>query len=77
MSGPPVFKIIPGIQSYDWGKKGSDSLAAQLAEEGIPGFQIDENKPYAEVRDVLPTFTVRRAANASSFLEARLKSCVI
>lgn len=46
---PPVFKIAPGIQSYDWGKKGSSSLAAQLAEESVPDFQVDENKPYAEV----------------------------
>lgn len=48
-AAPPVFKIAPGIQSYDWGKKGSSSLAAQLAEESVPDFILDENKPYAEV----------------------------
>jgi len=45
----PVFKIAPGIQSYDWGKRGSSSLAAQLATESVPDFEIDENKTYAEV----------------------------
>lgn len=49
----PVFKIAPGIQSYDWGKKGSSSLAAQFAEESIPNFEVDEQKHYAEVGVVL------------------------
>ena len=61
MSAPvsPVFKIAPGIQSYDWGKKGRSSLAAQLAEESVPDFQVDKNKPYAEVRRplTLPSVT--------------------
>lgn len=47
---PSVFKISPGINSYDWGKKGSASLAAQLATTSIPDFSIDEDKAYAEVR---------------------------
>ncbi|KIR62532.1 mannose-6-phosphate isomerase [Cryptococcus bacillisporus CA1873] len=46
---PSVFKIAPGINSYDWGKKGSASLAAQLATTSIPDFSIDENKTYAEL----------------------------
>lgn len=46
----PVFKIVPGLQSYAWGKKGSSSLAAQLGEKSIPDFSIDDEKPYAEVR---------------------------
>jgi mannose-6-phosphate isomerase len=46
----PVFKIVPGLQSYAWGKKGSSSLAAQLATTSIPDFTIDDEKPYAEVR---------------------------
>ncbi|KAF8508669.1 mannos-6-phosphate isomerase [Hysterangium stoloniferum] len=45
----PVFLIIGGTQSYDWGKLGRDSKAAQYALGGIPGFQVDENKPYAEL----------------------------
>ncbi|WVQ95431.1 mannose-6-phosphate isomerase, class I [Kwoniella sp. CBS 9459] len=44
-----LFKIHPGVQSYDWGKKGSASLAAQLGEVSVDGFQIDEDKTYAEL----------------------------
>ncbi|WVF67813.1 mannose-6-phosphate isomerase, class I [Kwoniella sp. CBS 6097] len=44
-----LFKVHPGVQSYDWGKKGSASLAAQLGEVSVDGFQIDENKTYAEL----------------------------
>ncbi|HEV7738083.1 MAG TPA: type I phosphomannose isomerase catalytic subunit [Chlamydiales bacterium] len=46
-------KILPisgGVQSYDWGKLGSTSKAAQYAAKDLPGFTIDERKPYAEVR---------------------------
>lgn len=49
----PVFHLIPATKSYPWGKKGRSSLAAQLAEgAGIPDFEIDESKHYAEVRMV-------------------------
>ncbi|KAG2114539.1 RmlC-like cupin domain-containing protein [Suillus clintonianus] len=45
-----VFRLIPATQSYPWGKKGSNSLVAQLADgAGIPDFKIDESKPYAEL----------------------------
>jgi hypothetical protein len=44
-----IFKVTPGLQSYEWGKKGSASLAAQLAEECVEGFEVDEEKAYAEV----------------------------
>jgi hypothetical protein len=47
----PVFKLVPGCQSYDWGKRGQASLAAQLASKSVPGFKVDESKPYAEVSD--------------------------
>jgi len=49
MSTAPVFKIVPGLQSYAWGKKGSSSLAAQLGSRSIPDYEIDDEKPYAEV----------------------------
>lgn len=49
----PVFKITPGIQPYAWGKKGSSSLAAQLADKCIPDFKVDEDNTYAEVSDSL------------------------
>ena len=53
MSTTPVFKIIPTTQKYDWGKKGSSSKVAQFAAASkIPGFQLDESAPYAEVRVV-------------------------
>jgi mannose-6-phosphate isomerase len=48
----PVFKIAPGIQAYHWGKRGSTSLAAQLASESTPDFEVDESKSYAEVSRV-------------------------
>jgi hypothetical protein len=49
MATAPVFKIVPGLQSYAWGKKGSSSLAAQLGSRSIPDYEIDDEKPYAEV----------------------------
>lgn len=47
----PVFKVAPGIQSYDWGKKGSSSLAAQFAMESVPDFEVEDGKTYAEVSE--------------------------
>lgn len=45
-----VFRLIPATLNYPWGKKGSSSLAAQLADgAGIPDFKIDESKSYAEI----------------------------
>ncbi|BEJ10771.1 hypothetical protein CspHIS471_0101930 [Cutaneotrichosporon sp. HIS471] len=49
MSPPPAFKVAPGINSYDWGKRGSASLAAQYARESVPDFTIVQDKPYAEL----------------------------
>lgn len=46
-----VFRLIPATQNYPWGKKGSSSLVAQLADgSGIPDFKINESNSYAEVR---------------------------
>jgi mannose-6-phosphate isomerase len=45
-----VFKIVPTVQQYDWGKVGTSSKVAVYAQSaGISGFQVDESKPYAEV----------------------------
>jgi Phosphomannose isomerase type I len=45
-----VFKIVPTIQQYDWGKYGTDSKVAVFAQSaGLAGFHVDESKPYAEV----------------------------
>ena len=47
----PVFKIIPTTQQYDWGKLGLSSKVAQFAAASkIPGFELNEDAPYAEVR---------------------------
>ncbi|XP_050310645.1 mannose-6-phosphate isomerase [Anthonomus grandis grandis] len=37
------------VQNYDWGKKGSQSIVAQLQKSADPVFQIDEDLPYAEL----------------------------
>lgn len=38
-----------GIQNYDWGKKGADSTVANLVKSRNQEYEIDENKPYAEL----------------------------
>lgn len=47
----PVFQIIPGVQSYDWGKTAKQgSLVAQYAEGTAQlGFVKQDDKPYAEL----------------------------
>ncbi|KAF9026838.1 mannose-6-phosphate isomerase [Hymenopellis radicata] len=46
----PIFKIVPTTQQYDWGKLGSSSAVAHLAAAAsYPGFQLQNDKPYAEV----------------------------
>ncbi|KAG2342967.1 mannose-6-phosphate isomerase [Suillus weaverae] len=46
----PVFRIIPTIQNYDWGKKGKDSKVAEFASgAGICGFTLNQSVPYAEL----------------------------
>ena len=46
----PVFKIVPTIQQYDWGRLGKESKVAQFAgAAGVPDFTVDDAKPYAEV----------------------------
>jgi len=42
-----VFQLQAGVQSYDWGKLGSASKAAEFA--ATTGFKVDENTPYAEL----------------------------
>ncbi|KAJ6485797.1 mannose-6-phosphate isomerase [Mycena sanguinolenta] len=50
MSIPPVFKIVPTAQKYDWGKIGINSKVAQFASASkIPGFVLEESAPYAEL----------------------------
>ncbi|KAK4657527.1 Mannose-6-phosphate isomerase [Podospora pseudocomata] len=46
----PLIRLQCGANSYDWGKKGSDSAAARFA-AATPsdGFTIQDDKPYAEL----------------------------
>ncbi|HBE99680.1 MAG TPA: hypothetical protein DDW46_01360, partial [Dehalococcoidia bacterium] len=43
MSVPKIFELSCQTQNYNWGRKGSSSLVAQL----LKGQSIDENLPYA------------------------------
>lgn len=47
----PLFRLGCGVNSYEWGKKGSDSAAARFA-AATPKepLSIEPAKPYAEVR---------------------------
>ncbi|KAJ2926473.1 hypothetical protein H1R20_g10625, partial [Candolleomyces eurysporus] len=50
MATPKVFKVVPTTQQYDWGKLGRQAKVAQFAEASqVPGFAVDEEKPYAEL----------------------------
>ncbi|OCF54616.1 mannose-6-phosphate isomerase [Kwoniella mangroviensis CBS 10435] len=71
---PTLFKLSPGVQSYDWGKKGSASLAAQFGNTCVEGFQIDENKTYAELwMGTHPTLPSKLTSD-SSLLSEHIKS---
>jgi len=46
----PLIRLQCGVNSYDWGKIGSDSAAAKFAAATpAEGFSVQEEKPYAEV----------------------------
>ncbi|ESP04950.1 hypothetical protein LOTGIDRAFT_109203, partial [Lottia gigantea] len=44
-----VFLLKCGVQEYAWGKVGSDSEVAKLAQAGNKDFQLKDNAPYAEL----------------------------
>ena len=45
-----LIRLQAAPQEYEWGRQGSSSLAARLAQNAIgPSFKLDENKTYAEV----------------------------
>jgi mannose-6-phosphate isomerase len=50
-STKPVFRLIAGANSYDWGKIGKNSKAGQYA-RADPEFKLEEDKPYSEVGDL-------------------------
>ncbi|WWD20920.1 mannose-6-phosphate isomerase [Kwoniella shandongensis] len=72
-----IFKLAPGVQSYDWGKKGSASLAAQFGKQSVPEFNIDEDKTYAELwmgtHPTLPS-KLDTSSSSSTLLSEHLKS---
>ena len=43
-----VVELKCAVQSYAWGKIGLDSTVAQLSQHS-PSFELEEDKPYAEV----------------------------
>ena len=46
----PLIRLQCGVNSYDWGKKGSSSAAARFAAATpAPDFSIQDGRPYAEV----------------------------
>ncbi|KAK6199886.1 hypothetical protein LQW54_009796 [Pestalotiopsis sp. IQ-011] len=46
----PLFRLQCGVNSYDWGKIGSDSAAAKFAAATpADGFSVQSDKPYAEL----------------------------
>ncbi|SPO40496.1 related to PMI40 - mannose-6-phosphate isomerase [Pseudozyma flocculosa] len=70
-STAPVFQIVPGVQCYDWGIKGSTSRVAQyaLATHQL-NFQPSDDKPCAELwmgtHPSLPSRLVSPASSSSS-----------
>ncbi|KAG8761742.1 Mannose-6-phosphate isomerase [Ceratobasidium sp. 428] len=45
---PPVFRLIAGANSYEWGKIGQNSKAGQYA-RADPSFKLQDDKPYSEL----------------------------
>ncbi|KAF9651026.1 mannose-6-phosphate isomerase [Thelephora ganbajun] len=70
----PIFRIIPTIQKYDWGKQGSKSKVAQLAVASkLPDFQLDENTPYAELWMGTHLSSPSKVATSGDLLSNHLK----
>lgn len=51
----PLYRLQCGVNSYDWGKIGSESAAAKYAAATPSDFSIQSDKPYAEVS--IPSFS--------------------
>ncbi|KIJ41488.1 hypothetical protein M422DRAFT_255393 [Sphaerobolus stellatus SS14] len=76
-----VFSIVGGVQSYDWGKIGSKSKAAQFASKGgIPNFTIDNFKPYAELwmgtHPTVPSHLASTNETLSSYIASSPESLI-
>ncbi|KAF8638759.1 hypothetical protein AX17_001975 [Amanita inopinata Kibby_2008] len=69
----PVFKIIPTTQQYEWGRIGSASKVAQLAASSrLPGFSINDTKPYAELWMGTHPTSPSRLASTNQMLSGHL-----
>jgi hypothetical protein len=65
-----VFKIVPTVQQYDWGKLGTSSKVAVFAQSaGISDFHVDESKPYAEVRVHAMNPCIERGVNVAEAVD--------
>jgi len=65
-----VFKIVPTVQQYDWGKLGTSSKVAIFAQSaGIAEFHVDESKPYAEVRAYAMNRCIEREVNVAEAVD--------
>ncbi|KAK9876685.1 hypothetical protein WA026_014064 [Henosepilachna vigintioctopunctata] len=42
-------ELICGVQNYEWGKAGKNSIVAEFFKSSQPKVEVDENKPYAEL----------------------------
>ena len=52
MQDPLMDRIFPlkcQVKTYDWGKRGLDSLVGRLAAEGLDDFELEAKTPYAEL----------------------------
>ena len=47
---PRALELIPAVQTYDWGLKGTNSLVARLSSSRI---NVADETPYAEVHYAL------------------------
>ena len=65
----PLIRLQCGVNSYDWGKIGSDSAAAKFA-AATPSdtFSIQSDKPYAEVS----VFETDEAIHVTHYLKTNM-----
>lgn len=65
----PLIRLQCGVNTYDWGKKGSDSAAARFA-TATPAsdFSVQEDQPYAEVCLYWPFTTQTPSCNTNTLV---------
>ena len=65
---PPFLVLSPALQTYAWGKRGSQSEACSLKASADPDFVIDANQTYAEVSKIMPRPVSMKCYRLSSSL---------